>query len=115
MKYETIIAFLDGKPDSVGDILTDNFTIPVNPVLVTNEFNGPPIGTATIKREGKYLLAEIDIDPSDIPPEIVESFSAVIGGSITSRNGVSIDGWILRDIGLTDKPCDKRLPRLKRK
>lgn len=115
MKYEGVIAILDGQPDSLGDILSKNVQMPIDRVLVTNGFDGPPIGFAAVKVVGDSVMAEIDIDTKIMPPEAVEMFKGVIGGSITKRNGCSIEGWILKDVGLTQNPCDKRLPNLKRK
>lgn len=114
MKYKGIIAYLNGAPDSAGDILGTNVRIPKHSVKVTNNFEGTSLGRANIRLEGNTIVADIEIDPSVFPPELVESMCGVVGGSITSRVGCSIDSWDIKDVGLTYTPADKSLPKLKR-
>lgn len=115
MKFEAVVAILNGDPDQQGDVLTDNVTIPHNPVKVTLDFHGPTIGVAHVRVDGNRILAEIDIDPSQFPPELVERFKGVIGGSVKKRTKGKVEDWVLKEISLTDTPVDKNLPNLRRK
>jgi hypothetical protein len=113
MKYQATIAIIDGQPDLSGDILTTNVSIP-NPDVIVYENFEKPIGKALLKVEEDKVLAEITIDESMISPELAELLTGVVGGTITKRNGVFVDGWTIKEVGLTTTPCDTRLPKLKR-
>jgi hypothetical protein len=115
MKYTAVIAIMDGQPDSMGDVLHNNVKMPEGAINVRNEFQGPKIGLAHCKIEGDNVLAEIEIDSSILPPELLETMCGVVGGYTTKRTGNLIEEWKLIDVGLTKNPCDKRLPKLKRK
>lgn len=114
IKYRAVIAIVDGQPDSSGDILTDNVKIPNRRLMVSRDFSDTVVGFASVKKEGNELVAEIELDDSQLPPELAEQLVGVVGGYIISRNGTTIDSWKLQDIGLTVAPCDKRLPKLKK-
>jgi hypothetical protein len=115
MVYKGVCARLNGTPDSSGDILGENFEIPRNPVNVTHNFYEKTcIGTAWIEVEGNEVIAYVNLFDSEVfPKEHVEQMYAVIGGSISDRDGASIKKWTLKDVALTATPCDKTLTRLK--
>lgn len=114
MKYEGIVAIMDDVPDNIGDILSENVEFETNPVSVSMQFNGDPIGFAFLTKASGKVLAEITIDENKMTPEEVEQFKAVVGGISWGKEGAVITRWSINEIALTLLPSDKRLPNVKR-
>lgn len=115
MVFRGVCARINGEPDSAGDILNSNLHIPKNPVSVTHDFYEKTyIGDAYVQVEGNEVVAYLNLFDQDLfTKEMVESFYAVVGGSIIKREGGVVKEWVLTQIALTGNPCDKTLPRLK--
>lgn len=116
MKYTATIAIMDDVPDLNGETLADNVEIPDHTVPVSVEFDKKfVVGMASIVRNENCIEAEIEIDEKFYPTYLAELMTGVVGGTILSRVGPVIEKWTLKEIGLTQNPCDTRLPKLKRK
>jgi hypothetical protein len=114
MKYEAVIAIIDGVPDSEGNLLTNNFKIQQQPIPVV--FDGPSasIGLAFIKFEENKILAEIEFYPAMVSIIYYEQYKGAASGIAIKRTGPVINEWVLTGIILTLTPSDTRLPNLRR-
>lgn len=108
MRYRTIIAIIDGVPNSQGDILTGNVILPPSYVRVSSQFT-TFLGLAIITKESNTLVATMDIK---LDKEIAQYYHGVVVGKIISRNGNVIEKWSVTEVGLTVSPSDTRLPKL---
>lgn len=114
MIYKGVVAWLDGPPDSAGDILGKDVKITRNPVKVTHEFyEKTNIGNAHLEIEDDRVIAYVDLFDQDLwPAEIVTNLHIVIGGKILDRYGPNIKSFSIESTALTSTPADKTLPKL---
>lgn len=76
-----------------------------NTVIVTENFQGPPIGVATVKMSPEGLVAEMSLDEG----QSKKRFWPAVGGSVISSEQNSegvrvITGFTLKEIAICGQP-----------
>ncbi len=120
MKLTGTILRKTDEPDSHGDIIDyEGVELTKSMILVKSEFN-EIVGEASISKGVYGLEASVQLFNTTKGNEISSAIDngvplyGTIGGKILKRNGHSIEGCIVDQVGITLTPSDNKLSPLKK-